>query len=321
MLSILEEKIAPFRVNGASLLASTNIFEDTFEQDITGWSEVTADNGVVSYIAPAIANNFNGGLKLAPDNGESHTAELDASFTLIAGKKYVVNYDIIDMTEPTHFSINIDDAGATGHAFTESEPSINSGSFTFIADTSGNHNIRLTAQANGVGQYVTFGGISVTQVDNTTLPANLYRLGLVEYKASGADYPTVVAEVNTNQLATYNLSPLARPTTSNPAYVRSGASSISVYPTVLGVGSSVTCNYIKTPTDPSWGYVVVPKSQGGNEYPLYDTSTAVDFELHESEETTVINKILEYAGVTMKQPDVIQYANQKQAAESQQENS
>ena len=321
MLSILEEKIAPFRVNGASLLASTNIFEDTFEADITGWSEVAGANGVISNVQGSILNNFNGGLKIAPNNGVAHAAELDGTFTLIAGKKYVVNYDIIDMVEPVIYQILIDDAGQTAHHFSEYEPSVNSGSFTFIADTSGVHNIRLNTQSNGVGQYLTFGGISVTQVDNTTLPADLYRLGSVAYKASGADYPTAVAEVNANQLANYNLSPLARPTTSNPAYVRSGASSISVYPTTLGVGSSVTCNYIKTPTDPYWGYVVVPKSQGGNEYPLYDSSTAVDFELHESEETTIINKILEYAGVIMKQPDVIQYANQKQAAESQQENS
>ena len=64
LLHILEEKISPFRVNESSLTAASLKFEDTFESDITDWSEVVAGNGVISHDAPSSTNSYNGGLKI-----------------------------------------------------------------------------------------------------------------------------------------------------------------------------------------------------------------------------------------------------------------
>ena len=45
--------------------------------------------------------------------------------------------------------------------------------------------------------------------------------------------------------------------------------------------SQVFMDYIRKPEKPNWGYVVV------NEQALYDAATAVDFELHKSEENNL----------------------------------
>ena len=57
-------------------------------------------------------------------------------------------------------------------------------------------------------------------------------------------------------------------------------------------------HYIRRPVKPEWGYVVV------NEQALYNASTAQDFELHASEETTLVLKILGLAGVVMQKQDI-----------------
>ena len=53
----------------------------------------------------------------------------------------------------------------------------------------------------------------------------------------------------------------------------------------------------------------------------YDSSTATDFELHESDETTVVYKILSYAGLVIKQPEISQVAEQKDNLKVQKEKS
>ena len=77
--------------------------------------------------------------------------------------------------------------------------------------------------------------------------------------------------------------------------------------------STVNCNYIAKPTKIIWGYAVI------NEQALYNSTTSVDSGLHESEETTMVMKILELAGITIKQPDIVQVAGQEDLQKTQQE--
>ena len=51
--------------------------------------------------------------------------------------------------------------------------------------------------------------------------------------------------------------------------------------------------YIRKPDKVSWGYIVV------NEKALYDATRSVNFELHASEETGLVMKILALAGISM----------------------
>ena len=82
-------------------------------------------------------------------------------------------------------------------------------------------------------------------------------------------------------------------------------------------GSSINISYIRLPKTPNWTFMI---SQ--NENALYNQSAAdhQDFELHPSEETLLVVKILQLAGVAIKDFSLAQVAAQKEVAKIQQEN-
>ncbi len=75
--------------------------------------------------------------------------------------------------------------------------------------------------------------------------------------------------------------------------------------------SNVTVECFRVPVRAEWTYVVV------NNKALYNANVAVDFELHRSEEDTLVNKILELAGIIINKPGLTQLAAQATAAEDQ----
>tara|TARA_R100000908_G_C3751294_1_gene145878 strand:+ start:941 stop:1768 length:828 start_codon:yes stop_codon:yes gene_type:complete len=68
----------------------------------------------------------------------------------------------------------------------------------------------------------------------------------------------------------------------------------------------------EVPREVNWGYVVV------NEQALYNASTSVDFNLHRSEETNLVIKILELAGITINKAGLVQLASTEEAQNDQQ---
>ena len=69
---------------------------------------------------------------------------------------------------------------------------------------------------------------------------------------------------------------------------------------------SVKCNYVDKPTDASFDYTIV------NGEALFNSTNSVDFELHESEETELVLKILELAGISIEDPQLYQAATQQE---------
>ena len=143
--------------------------------------------------------------------------------------------------------------------------------------------------------------------DKFVLPNNLYRLGTVYYN----DY-IEVEEVNENELLFLNQSPLTRPDSTRPLYIRTG-NTIAVYPS--GITTKIKCSLIISPAKPNWSYVEV------NNVPMYNSTNSTDFSLHESDETTIVYKILSYAGLVIKQPEISQVAEQKDNIKTQKEKS
>ena len=86
---------------------------------------------------------------------------------------------------------------------------------------------------------------------------------------------------------------------------------IEVYTPTAITNAGVTCEVINKPATAAWGYVVV------NEKALYNANTTEDFQLHESEEDTLVTKILEGAGIVINKPGLVQIASQKDMAEMQ----
>ena len=83
---------------------------------------------------------------------------------------------------------------------------------------------------------------------------------------------------------------------------------------ILSLGSivnsgNVRCDSIVKPAGVAWGYVVI------NNKALYNANTSVNFQLHDSEEDTLVNHILESAGVVLNKPGLVQVATTRNSNE------
>ena len=150
---------------------------------------------------------------------------------------------------------------------------------------------------------VTGGGFT-NPAGNTTLsyyayPSNFYRLGTVSANAIH------VTEVSSQDIMYLNRAPLTKPTISNPVYLRHEGGLV-IHPTT-GI-SSIIINYIRKPIEPNWvggtasGQIIANPSD--NQYK--------NFELHPSEESELVVKILAYAGVIIRAADITQAAAAKE---------
>ena len=144
-------------------------------------------------------------------------------------------------------------------------------------------------------------------VNGATLPVDLYKVGTIIFNGRQ------VEQIEQKKFLYASASPLTAPTDQRPIYTRNG-NTIIVYGSGLNViTAGVTCNYIKKPSDVNWGYNVIAGKA------LYNATTAINFELHGSEETKLVIKILELAGIVINKPGLVSIASQKEASKIQQE--
>jgi len=134
----------------------------------------------------------------------------------------------------------------------------------------------------------------------TLYPQDFYKLGTVLYKDDKE-----VQCVERNELAQMNMSTITKPSEYFPVYVYEDKK-IIIYPQTINSNVSVT--YVRKPSDVMWNFT----SPTG--YYVWDPTTSVDFELDVSEQSTVILEVLKYAGVTIKDPAIVQAAAQELAA-------
>lgn len=136
-------------------------------------------------------------------------------------------------------------------------------------------------------------------------PSDLYRMGTIIYNNIEAE------RINANEYLYINASPLTKPTNDRPIFVAS-SSGYKVYG-ANELTSGVSCNYIKKPAAVNWAYTKV------NGQAQYNSTNATDFELHISEETELVFKILQLAGLSIKELQVYQLGNQMEGQNTQQE--
>ena len=150
---------------------------------------------------------------------------------------------------------------------------------------------------------------------------NFYRLGSVTVRYGDSQYK-LAEEISAHELRQYHNSPLTdinnRSSTVQPVYVRAmtggGNEKIKIYPYPGAIaGDIVRVNYLQSPSKPIWGYVIV------NEKPLYHADSSVNFELHASEESELIYRILAFAGISIQKPELTQAAISLEGAKVQQE--
>tara|TARA_R100001510_G_scaffold56613_1_gene62535 strand:+ start:688 stop:1920 length:1233 start_codon:yes stop_codon:yes gene_type:complete len=343
VLHILEEKIAPFRVNDQSLFSATELITtSTFTGGTGAWTVTTGtgNNSDATVVANA-NNNFVPSLKLIND-GTDDDNYVFVTQLLTAGKKFRISVEVSyandpDANDSVGMFLQVSNQGSNEDGFYDINTVVKTGDvFTFdfeTLDVSGaganfeDYTIRvgLNEDAGSDNTEIHFSKISIRQIDNQTLANDVYRLGEVTFQRTGIDaYPIPVQEVDKNEMTLYNLSPLARPTQSNPAYYRSGIDTITLFPEPATT-TEVKYSYIKKPTTPKWAYTLIlnPGSSAQqlnptDQYkPQWSPANSVDFELHESEESRIVMRILELAGVVNKEPDIVQYADRKNREKTQ----
>jgi len=151
---------------------------------------------------------------------------------------------------------------------------------------------------------------NVSVVENsillTALP-NFYRLTNIFFQN------IMYERVTKKEFKLFQLSPLAEPTRKRPIYIVDRFDSI-----VSFAGRQdpvVSVDYIRKPNLVNWTYVVV-----GNKALHNSTSPdLVNFELHPSEETELVLKILSLAGFTLKDQALQQVAANEDLKNTQQE--
>ena len=156
-----------------------------------------------------------------------------------------------------------------------------------------------------------FGDIDLRQF------SDMYRLIEVRANYSGDtiddDYVTC-EEVTLKDFIKYSASPLGKQNKKRPIFMHyhHGYDRIKIYPNppLLGNitnqfmtnGDDIQISYIKKPRKPNWAYNVI------NNKPLYNSTNAVDFDLHPSDETELVYRILALAGVAIEKPQLVQTA-------------
>ena len=150
------------------------------------------------------------------------------------------------------------------------------------------------------------------QVASLAIPADLYRLGSVIVQDVDGDVEA--KHVSRKDYVTISLSPLLKPTDRRPIYTRN-ANGIQVYGTNNALLAGGFINYVSIPRKVEWGYDVV------GEKALHNGSLnrTFHFQHHSSEETELVIRILELAGVIIQDPGVIQYADGENMKQIQQE--
>ena len=151
-------------------------------------------------------------------------------------------------------------------------------------------------------------GLTISSSGTTTLSNSTYRLGSVFQSDSMLE----IEQVTHEELMYLFQSPLTQPTVDFPVFVRTADKTIRIYP-MTNMGSNITANVIVKPRKAVWGYVVVMGKA------LYDLGTSVDFQLHESDETELVYKILSLAGIVIAKPGLGTYGDQQIATQKTQE--
>jgi hypothetical protein len=141
------------------------------------------------------------------------------------------------------------------------------------------------------------------ETDHFTLPSDLYRLGTVVYKDE------IEAQlIQRNDLLYVNQSPLTKPTEQYPLYLYEDN---KLYLKPNDIISNISVSYVKKPADVIWNFEI----PSGQNYYQYIATGSQDFELDVSEQPEVIIKILLYAGVVVKDYNLVNLTAQQIQAE------
>jgi len=148
--------------------------------------------------------------------------------------------------------------------------------------------------------------IGIFEVYNSPIGAGtlsdlgVHKLGAVYHQETinGVQTKIEAEKLNPNELRYYINSPLTAPTVKRPIFIVQ-QDQITVLPVEA---DNLSMNYIAKPLDVYWGYTMI------NDEALYNPAASINFQLHASEETELVLKMLLYQGVVIRDPQIVQVA-------------
>ena len=179
-------------------------------------------------------------------------------------------------------------------------------------DTIIREKLQIFEQVDGtnlIANYVSQPGLD--NLLNKQLPSRIYRIHRIEL--NGVDCEILRTKDFQNVVAG---GPLIKPTAKRPvANIRNNILRVSGGGTnEIGAVLPTAIYYFRNiKRVPRWSYVVV------NNKSLYNDNISVDFELHSSEESELVYRILAYAGIAIQKPELTQLASQAINSQIQQE--
>tara|TARA_R100000781_G_scaffold101977_1_gene65490 strand:+ start:726 stop:1697 length:972 start_codon:yes stop_codon:yes gene_type:complete len=154
---------------------------------------------------------------------------------------------------------------------------------------------------------------NVDSVSTLSLSADII-VGGQNYKVYDANNITQVEKVNQNKIFNLTSSNLTSPTKQFPAYVLSG-NAATVYPSTINNKGDIMCQYIRYPKVPKWTFSMV------NNSPQFNVGAIdyQDFEVPEDNKVDLTVKILQYAGVSIRELEVYKFGAAQEELDNQSE--
>ena len=141
----------------------------------------------------------------------------------------------------------------------------------------------------------------------TTLPAGA-RYGRIINQVKGGITPREISPDEHRSYMSSKWHSEGSATASESFYWRQPTNGANQQITHKGVGTGEIEYVIGRPKLVYWGYIVV------NEKAIYDPQASSHFEIHSAEQPDIIIKVLELAGVSIEDAQLIQYASGEEAA-------
>ena len=186
----------------------------------------------------------------------------------------------------------------TGAAFTSS---LVGDKVSFIL----NNNVVTTALIIG------FTNASTITIDSTSIIYSCISYSI--YKESNLNNEAEL--VNNSKITMLNNSLLTAPNLTYPAYTQE-ANNISLHPITISTMGQVIAQYIRYPKDPNWTFTTI-----SNGDPIFDQSQPdyQDFELPLDDGNDLVSKILQYAGISIREGDVFKFGQVEEQTQNQEQ--
>jgi len=148
--------------------------------------------------------------------------------------------------------------------------------------------------------------VNVASLTTANLPYAIYKKANLKNEAE---------QVNHSKITMLNKSMLTAPNITYPAYTQEG-NTLTLYPDTINTIGRVVTQYIRYPKDPKWTYI----SLTGGE-PVFDQSQSdyQDFELPPDDVNNLVARILQYAGMSIRELSTVQFGQAIEQLENQEQ--